>query len=70
MANKNPKKILMPVRIPAEQAADIIADAKHFKKSKDGIVQVALQNLFCFKREERAKLYARIPNKIFGRPIK
>jgi hypothetical protein len=60
----------LSVRIPHNLAADITADAKHFRKSKDGIIQAALQNLFCFKREERAKLYARLPNKIFGRPIK
>ncbi len=63
------KSSLGGIRVPANLAKDVASDAKGFKKSKDGIVQVALQNLFCFKREERAKLYARLPDKIFGRPI-
>ena len=63
------KKKLMPIRVTPSQFTDVLADAKHFRKSKDGIVQAALQHLFCFKREERAKLYAAIPNKIFGRPL-
>ena len=63
------KKIILPVKVPANQVKDVIADAKHFHLTKDGIVQAALQNLFCFKREERARLYSRIPKKIFGRPI-
>ena len=63
------KKVLLPVRIPPAQFADLIADAKHFRLTKDGVVQAALQNLFCFKREERARLYKSIPKKIFGRPL-
>ncbi len=69
MAKLKTKKVNFLLRVMPDHAADVIADAKHFSKTKDVIVQAALQNLFCFKREERAKLYARLPNKIFGRPI-
>lgn len=62
-------KVPLPVKVPEAQLKDVLSDAKHFRLTKDGIVQAALQNLFCFKREERAKLYSRIPKKIFGRPI-
>lgn len=63
------QKVPIYLKIPEAQAEDITADAKKFRLTKDGIVQAALQNLFCFKTEERAKLYARIPKKIFGRPV-
>jgi hypothetical protein len=68
MPDKN-KKQLLGIRVQAIQVAQVVEDAKHFRKSKDGIVQIALYNLFLLKKEERAHLYARLPKKIFGRPI-
>ena len=66
---KKPTKAILPVRVPKVMADDVKKDAKTFRKSKDGIVQVALQNLFALKPAERAKVYEKIPNKIFGRPL-
>ena len=64
---KNKKAIF--TRQPQELLDAIAADAKAFKLTKDGVVQAALVNHFLFKKEERTRLYSRIPRKIFGRPL-
>lgn len=64
------QKILLQVKVPTEQTALVTIDAKEFRKSKDGVVQIALEHFFCLKKIERSMLYRKLPNKIFGRPIK
>lgn len=68
--NTDTKKTLLPIKVPPAILSDIESDARHFFKTKDGIVQAALLLFFSFKRDERALHYKRIPNKIFGRPLK
>ena len=54
---------------PKELLDQVAGDAKDFSLTKDGVVQAALTNHFLFKKEERRRLYSRIPKKIFGRPL-
>ena len=56
--------------IPADYPRLVRADAIAFNKSVDGIATAVFQSHFAFKREERAKLYKNLPDKIMGRRIK
>ena len=62
-------KTALFTRQPKELLDAITSDAKFFGLTKDGVVQAALGNHFLFKKEERRRLYQRIPKKIFGRPL-
>jgi len=63
------KKVQLGVKTTKEMESAVLADASEFDRSKDGIVQAALQNHFLFKKEERRRIYSAIPKKIFGRPL-
>jgi hypothetical protein len=52
-----------------ELASELIADAKHFHKTKDGIVGAALRSWFNLSRPHRAGIYKYLPKKTLGRPI-
>ena len=64
------KKKALFTNQPPELISAVTDDAKAFGVTKDGVVQAALANHFMFKKEERRRIYQRIPKKIFGRPIK
>ena len=64
------KKAQLGTKVPESIVEQVLADASEFSRTKDGIVQAALQNHFLFKKEERRRIYSSIPKKIFGRPLK
>jgi len=63
------KKVQLPSRQPQSLVNQVLDDASEFKRTKDGIIQAALQNHFLFKKEERRRIYSTIPKKIFGCPL-
>lgn len=63
------KTVSLHVKVDEKLAADVTADAKRFKKTKDGIVEAALRQMFCLKPEYRADFYKYLPRKILGRPL-
>ena len=63
------KKLPLAVKSTEDLCKAVTADAAEFDRTRDGIVQAALQNHFLFKKEERRRIYSTIPKKIFGRPL-
>jgi hypothetical protein len=67
--SKMKRKKQLNVVVDEALLKDVADDASHFKKTKDGIVEAALRQLFCLKREHRAQFYKYLPRKVFGRPL-
>jgi hypothetical protein len=59
------------MNVPVEDGIKklISSDCAKFRKSKENLVGAILSSFFALKASEREKLYARIPSKIFGRPV-
>lgn len=55
--------------IPDKLKKQLNADAKKFRKAKDGILSVIIADFFAsWDEDERAKFYAKLPAKVLGRP--